>query len=111
MKKILLLIFLACTFLFPAFAHTDFAPPTTAASNIIFFFTEGNSFRINWTNGNGSRRIVVMRQGSAVTALPVNGTDYNENAVFGNGDAIQSGQFVVYDNTGNFVDVSGLQPN
>lgn len=84
--------------------------PTTPASNITFTSLEGNAFRVNWTSGNGARRIVVMRQGSAVTAVPVNGVDYNPNSAFGSGDAIQPGQFVVFDNTSTLVDVSGLQP-
>lgn len=84
--------------------------PTTPSSAITFSSLDGSSLRVNWTSGNGARRIVVMRQGSAVTAVPVNGVDYNPNAIFGNGDAIQPGQFVVYDNTSSFVDVTGLQP-
>jgi len=85
--------------------------PTVPASNITFTSLEGNGFRINWTSGNGARRIVIMRQGSAVTAVPVNGVDYNANAAFGSGDAILPGQFVVYDNVSFFVDVTNLQPS
>ena len=85
-------------------------PPTTPASNITYNSLDGGSFRIVWTSGNGARRVVVMRQGTAVTALPVNGVDYNPSPIFGSGDAISAGQFVVYDNTSSFVDVSGFQP-
>jgi len=87
------------------------AQPTVPASAMTFGSLEGNSFRINWTNGNGQRRIVVAREGSAVTAIPANGTDYNASSVFGSGDAILPGQFVVYDNTSTFVDLSNLNPN
>lgn len=85
-------------------------PPTVASSNISFNSIDGGGFRILWTSGNGARRVVVIRQATAVTALPVNGVDYNPNPIFGSGDAMAPGQFVVYDNTSSFVDVTGLQP-
>src|SRR5690242_10843227 len=107
-RIILFVVFLQC--IFTAIANERFAPPTTAASNVTFNLLDGNSFRINWTAGNGTRRIVIMRQGSPVTATPVDGVDYNANPTFGSGDAIQPGQFVVYDNTSTIVDVNGLQP-
>jgi hypothetical protein len=88
-----------------------FPPPTTPASNIFFNLLDGGDFRVNWTNGNGARRIVVMRQGAAVTGVPVDGVDYNPGSAFGSGDILNAGEFIVYDNTSNFVDVTNLQPN
>jgi hypothetical protein len=46
---------------------------------------DGKELSFGWTNGNGQRRIIVAKQGSAVTGLPVNGTDYAANGVFGSG--------------------------
>src|SRR5688572_22104649 len=86
-------------------------PPTTPASNITFNIIEGGAFRINWTSGNGARRIVVMRQGAAVSGTPVNGVDYSASNSFGSGDVLNAGEFIVYDNTSSFVDVANLQPN
>ncbi|MBC7949016.1 MAG: hypothetical protein H7Y42_14115, partial [Chitinophagaceae bacterium] len=85
--------------------------PTLASSNMTFNSLEGNGFRTLWTAGNGARRIVIMRQGSAVTATPTNGVDYNSSGVFGSGDAVQPGQFVVFDGASTFVDVTNLQPS
>jgi hypothetical protein len=90
---------------------TTLPRPTVAASNIIFSLLEGNSMRVNWTSGNGARRIVIAKAGSAVTAVPADGVDYNASAIFGSGDAIQPGEFVVYDNAGSFIDISNLLPN
>jgi hypothetical protein len=87
--------------------HVIAQAPTTPASNVTFSSLEGNGFRANWTSGNGTRRIVIMRQGSAVTAVPVDGVDYNPKSSFDSGDAIQPGQFVVYANSSSFVDVNG----
>jgi hypothetical protein len=103
--------YLSCLFILSLSQYVLAQAPTVAASNVNFTIIEGGSMRINWTNGNGSRRIVVMRQGSAVTATPVNGVDYNPNLVFGTGDAIAPGQFVIYDNTSTgTIDITGLQP-
>ncbi len=87
------------------------AAPTIPSSNISFSSIDGASIFLSWTPGDGANRIVVIRLGTAVTAVPVNGVDYNDDAVFGNGDAILPGQFVLYDNSGAGINVTGLQPN
>ena len=86
--------------------------PTLASSNMLFSLIEGSSMRASWTSGNGARRIVVIRAGSAITAVPVNGTNYAESLNFNTAAEISPGQRVVYDNTGNATsDISGLLPN
>jgi hypothetical protein len=86
------------------------APPTTPASSVGFGSHDGGSMRVTWLNGNGARRIVVARMGTAVTANPVNGIDYLADKNFGLGQELSAGQFVVYDGTASLVDVDGLQP-
>lgn len=54
-----------------------------------------NSMTINWTNGNGSSRIVVMAETAISANLPTNDVEYNGNSSFGSGDAIAPGTFVV----------------
>ncbi len=85
--------------------------PTVASSNINFFFIDGASMLLNWTPGDGSRRIVVARAGNAVTAVPVDGVDYAENANFQLAAEISTGQRVVYDDANPSVEISGLLPN
>ena len=85
--------------------------PTVAATSMVFSSVEGCSMRVNWSSGNGQRRIVIGKQGSAVTATPVDGQVYTAGGMFGSGQEIVANEFVVYDGTGNFVDVSGLNPN
>lgn len=84
------------------------ASPATPASAVSFTSVGTNSMTINWTNGDGTKRLVVMRQDDAVTASPDNGNTYNANTVFGSGDTLTAGEFVVYNSTGNSVAVSGL---
>lgn len=86
------------------------AEPLQPSTNMTSNFREGNSFRVLWTNGDGSRRIVIGRKNTAVTALPVDGVQYTANDVFGNGTAILPDQFVVYDGSNNNVQVSNLEP-
>lgn len=85
--------------------------PSVAPSNVTFNTIEGNSLRINWTNGNGVRRIVVAGEASAVTASPVDGIDYAADADFTLAPELAPGQKVVFDGNTNFANVSGLQPS
>lgn len=63
---------------------------------------------VSWTRGDGDYVLVVARSSSAVTSGPVNGNLYNDNAAFGSGDQIGTGNYVVYDGTGTGVTVTGL---
>jgi hypothetical protein len=84
--------------------------PTIASSNLAITKTDGKELSLSWTNGNGQRRIIVAKQGSNVTAVPVNGTDYNANGVFGSGQQLAPGEYVVYDDNFNAATISGLNP-
>lgn len=90
-------------------AHS--APPVTPSSSLYFPQVDGASIYLGWTPGDGENRIVIARQGSPVTAVPVNGIDYNANAAFGNGDQLLPGQFIVHDQANTFFVVSNLLPN
>ncbi|MBI5370420.1 MAG: hypothetical protein HZA79_00185 [Sphingobacteriales bacterium] len=84
--------------------------PTAASTNPVFSSIEGNSIRFDWINGNGARRIVVARKGSAVSSVPQDGITYTA-AAFGSGTELVagSGEFVVYDGTFNSVTISNLE--
>ena len=82
--------------------------PTIQASNVIFTSVTTSGFTINWTNGDGSNRIVVMKVGSAVDGSPIDGTTYTENPAFGSGTQIGTGNYVVYAGTGSSIGITGL---
>ncbi len=83
--------------------------PTLNATNFSFNLIYTDRLRFNFTKGNGARRIVVAKKGSAVDALPVDGQDYTSNSTFGSGSDLGGGNFVVYEGTGNsFISVYGL---
>lgn len=86
----------------------DIQPPTVQASKVSFSNISANYITISWTNGDGLGRIVLMKEGNSVDSIPVNLTEYNDSSVFGSGDEIGSGNFVVYKGSGNSVKVTGL---
>jgi hypothetical protein len=96
----------------PAFTGTvtTRSIPTIASTNVVITKTDGQELSLAWTNGNGQRRIIVAKQGSDITSVPANGTDYNANATFGAGPQIGSGEFVVYDDNFNAATITGLNP-
>ena len=67
------------------------AAPTVSPSNLEYTLTEGDRLSFRFQKGNGAYRIVVMKEGSPVTTLPVNGTDYNASNVFGTGTTAFNG--------------------
>ena len=66
---------------------------------------------LSWTSGNGSGRIVVAKLISANNVTPIAGVNYFANNTFGLGSNLIDSSFVVYNGTGNSVQIIGLQPN
>lgn len=97
----------ACAFNCGAVCTLD-TEPTTNASGITISNVGCNGMTISWTSGNGSDRIVVMRAGSAVSGTPTDQTTYTGNSEFGSGATIAAGEFVVYNGSGDSVNVYGL---
>ncbi len=77
--------------------------PTVQASNIVFDDVQQNQIDLSWTNGNGSNRVVVLREGQAfdTTNLPVDGLWYAA------GDTLLGG-IVVDTTTGSSITATGL---
>ena len=86
-------------------------PPTIQTSNVTFSDVTTSSFTINWTSGNGTNRIVLVKSASAVDSDPVNGTSYTASNLFGSGSQIGTGNYVVYNGTGYNVTVFNLNAN
>ncbi|GEM_PF-4268213 len=86
---------------------TPLAAPTNSATTVQFANVDLTSMDVSWTNGNGSHRIVVVRDATAPTGTPVDGTDYLENADLGSAADLGDGK-VVYDGTGSSFTLTGL---
>ncbi len=86
------------------------AIPTVQASGLTISNVNSTSMTLNWTRGNGSRCLVIARQGSAVATNPSLGVSYADNSIFGLGGAIGAG-YAVYVGYGNSVTITGLNPS
>lgn len=85
-------------------------PPAAHSTAPSFDIVDGNQLKFSWQKGDGARRIVVMKAGSAVTFTPTDGVDYDANNAFGAGPDLGDGQYVVYDGNNETVTVTNLQP-
>jgi hypothetical protein len=99
----------AGTYSFTTAAGSGVQTPTVPSSAALFT-VDGNKLGINWTAGNGSNRMMVMKAGGPVTFTPVNGTVYTANAAFGGGADLGNGQFAVFNSTLSFGTITNLQP-
>lgn len=68
--------------------------PTVATSNLLFSNVLTDEMTLNWTNGNGANRLIIFRQGAAVTVTPTDGVSYSQY------QSLASGQVVIYNGTG-----------
>ncbi|HET8838455.1 MAG TPA: hypothetical protein VFM82_05600, partial [Flavobacteriaceae bacterium] len=97
---------LFCSFiLMPILGYAQ--APTTASSNLSFSSIDGNRMRLNFTEGNGERRLIIAKAGSPVTAIPVDGIEYLDGD-FGEGNEIAPGEFVVYNGNYSYPTIYGL---
>lgn len=86
-------------------SSTGCTAPSTQASGINFSAVGQTALDVNWTNGNGAGRVVLMNTTNTFTA-PVNGSNPTANTTYAG-----SGQQVIYNGTGTGpVTVTGLTP-
>ncbi len=95
-------------------AISYFTPPSTQSSQMKFALLESNSVSLMWQPGNGSKRVVFMKDGTGTVPNLINGVSYTASNVFGSGSPEGTGWYCVYngadllDNPG--VTVTGLSP-
>ena len=85
--------------------------PSVQVSNLSVSNITCNSALLQWSNGNGDRRLIVIKEGSAVDGNPIDGTAYSANPSFGNGQQIGTGNYVVFAGPVNLVNVQNLKEN
>ncbi len=85
-------------------------PPTISSSNIITNEIRTNTMTISWQNGNGSKRLVLAREGAPVNQTPKDSLTYYSNQNFGDGYELGTGNFVVYNGNQNQVQIFNLKP-
>lgn len=85
--------------------------PTNPSTNISFLDTYCDRTTVSWTSGNGSDRIVIVSEGSALSTLPSNNTYYLANDTFGKGHSFSATEYVVYNGNGNSMFIRNLKQN
>lgn len=88
--------------------HDLFDVPAANSTALTVSPAGSNALSVNWTSGDGDRRLLIAAKATPVTAFPIDGSSYSASATFGNGEQLNNGEYVVYNNTGNNVIVSGL---
>lgn len=89
----------------------DLMDVPTVNANALVANASATSIDLDWTNGNGQKRIVIAREKSSKKAFPLDGINYDASSVFGNGNDLGNGNFIVYNGTGSSVSVTGLIEN
>ena len=84
------------------------APPGAQATTFSATNIGSSTMDVNWVRGTGDNVLVLARSGSAVNAGPSSGAAYTANTIFGSGDQIGTGNYVVYNGPGTSVSVTGL---
>ncbi|MBX2843493.1 MAG: VCBS repeat-containing protein [Flammeovirgaceae bacterium] len=92
----------------PAISKTIYLEPSTQAGNISFTNLESNKVTLNWTNGDGTDRLILAKEASPIDAFPSDFYGYTADSLFGAGNQLGAGNYVVYNGTGNSVTISGL---
>jgi hypothetical protein len=85
--------------------------PTIQAKTINIDSLSLNTASISWENGNGDKRAVFAKQGTAGKASPSDGASFEADSVFGNGDHIGNGWYCVYTGYDNHTTITGLTPD
>lgn len=82
--------------------------PSVQTSNLSISHINCDELNLSFSPGNGTRRIVIARANAPVSATPTDGQQYSASSTFGSGSNLGSGNYVVYNNTGNHFTLTGL---
>lgn len=85
--------------------------PTSQASAVITSAIGDSTITINWTNGDGGSRIVVVRPTISAAVAPTDGVAYTANTALPSAGTTGTGNYVVYSGTGSSVIVTKLSPS
>lgn len=89
--------------------HDLFPPEQNAQALRLTAATPGTT-NLSWLNGNGTHRLVMLREDHPVNAFPNDGRTYASGRIFGQGDELGTGNWVVSAGPDSTVTVSGLRP-
>lgn len=86
--------------------------PTVASASGTFTGLSQTGVTLNIGNpGNGSKRLISIRVSSVPLVTPSDGSGYVPNTIYGSGDDLGGGNFVVMNSNANSVSITGLTSN
>lgn len=91
--------------------HDLLKSPLQNGNNMVFSGDGNTSLTVSWTPGDGENRVLLVKEGSAVSKYPLDGTDYTANASFGQGDDLGDGNYVAYNGNGSSITITNLDPS
>jgi len=81
-------------------ASTVMSDRSIQAASVSFSNVSENQFTFNWRDGNGTKRVVFIKQDTAGTASPANNSSYTASSLYGAGSQIgATGWFCVFNGT------------
>lgn len=86
------------------------APEPTTVGTLTIGTTTANSVTVGVTAGNGTGRLLLVRQSSPVDADPIDGLTYTASPAYGAGSEIATLNYVVLSGSATSVTVTGLVP-
>ncbi|TAE48634.1 MAG: class A beta-lactamase-related serine hydrolase, partial [Bacteroidetes bacterium] len=91
-------------------AHDLFSSPLQGPDNLNFFDVHDTSAVVVFTPGDGANRLVIAREGAPVNRFPLDGQEYTASNVFGSGQNLGDGNFVLYNGPATTFPLVNLQP-
>ncbi|UCG49365.1 MAG: hypothetical protein JSU94_06190 [Phycisphaerales bacterium] len=88
-----------------------YTEPNVQASGVSFANVSSSGMRITWSAGNGDGTILIVKEGSPVDAGPVDGNEHPASSVFGSGEQLGAGNYVVFRGVGTQADITNLTEN
>lgn len=82
--------------------------PTLQTQTFISTTITCDEINLNFTPGDGSRRLIIARPNAAVNAFPVDAVGYTSGSLFGTGSNLGNNNYVVYSGTGSTATITGL---
>jgi hypothetical protein len=94
-----------------ATTKSSVSSPITPSRNITFTSKGTDYISLQWQKGSGEKRLIVIKNKLNSGALPIQGNYYNANTVFGSGDSLDDGAFVIGNEDIDSLTVTGLEAN
>jgi hypothetical protein len=82
--------------------------PTNEANSLTSSNVSCTMADVNWNTGADATNSLVVISTSPLTGIPTDGVAYAANSVYGTGDILNGGEYVVYNGSGSSVSISGL---